>query len=147
MIMNIEVLCINSKIPFSKLGGEIEQTICDYAEKDLLLPIEETAMIPRSAKICHCVALYERLSWHRSLRSIANDQNLFELASTNTGEKKLYGFRVISILRIRWSTLMFLNLKTRHFSASNVGSTSIRASKPRPCAPVGCRREFFGEQR
>nr|CAB3265644.1 E3 ubiquitin-protein ligase RNF213-like [Phallusia mammillata] len=71
----------------AKIGGELEQSICDYAERDLLLTNDETAMIPRSAKICHCLALFERFSWHRTLRAIENGQNPFELVSTETGEK------------------------------------------------------------
>ncbi|XP_076818180.1 E3 ubiquitin-protein ligase rnf213-alpha-like [Clavelina lepadiformis] len=62
----------------AKLGGEAEQTICDYAERDLLLSAEETEMIPRSALIHHCLALYERLSWHRSRKLAINGQNPFE---------------------------------------------------------------------
>ncbi|XP_076815738.1 E3 ubiquitin-protein ligase rnf213-alpha-like isoform X2 [Clavelina lepadiformis] len=62
----------------AKLGGEAEQTICDYAERDLLLSAEETEMIPRSALIHHCLALYERFSWHRSRKLAINGQNPFE---------------------------------------------------------------------
>ncbi|XP_078490372.1 E3 ubiquitin-protein ligase rnf213-alpha-like [Ciona intestinalis] len=62
----------------AKLGGEAEQAICDYVEKDILLSPEETALIPRTAQICHTIALYERLSWHRSVRFVLNGDNPFE---------------------------------------------------------------------
>ncbi|XP_076818192.1 E3 ubiquitin-protein ligase rnf213-alpha-like [Clavelina lepadiformis] len=62
----------------AKLGGEPDKTICDYAENDLLLPADETEMIPRSAQIRHCLALYERLSWHRARKLALNGQNSFE---------------------------------------------------------------------
>ncbi|XP_078487856.1 E3 ubiquitin-protein ligase rnf213-alpha-like [Ciona intestinalis] len=62
----------------AKLGGEAEQAICDYVEKDILLSPEETVLIPRTAQICHTIALYERLSWHRSVRFVLNGDNPFE---------------------------------------------------------------------
>ena len=46
-------------LPF-QMGVEADQAICDYAEKELLLPAAE------------------RLSWHRSKRLIQNGQNPFE---------------------------------------------------------------------
>ena len=60
------------------MGANAEQTICDYSEKELLIPSDETEMIPRSALMCHCLALYERMSLHRSKRLLQNGQNPFE---------------------------------------------------------------------
>ena len=55
-----------------------EQTICDFAEKDLMLQFEDTRMIPRTAQLRHCLEVYERLSWHRAKRLVQNGQNPFE---------------------------------------------------------------------
>ena len=60
------------------MGADADQTICDYSNKELLISPEETEMIPRSALICHCLSLYERLSWHRSKRLVQNGQNPFK---------------------------------------------------------------------
>ena len=60
------------------MGANADQTICDYSNKELLIPTEETEMIPRAALICHCLSLYERLSWHRSKRLMQNGQNPFK---------------------------------------------------------------------
>ena len=61
-----------------QMGADADQTICDYSNKELLIPPEETEMIPRSALIYHCLSLYERLSWHRSKRLVQNGQNPFK---------------------------------------------------------------------
>ena len=60
------------------MGADADQTICNYSNKELLIPPEETEMIPRAALICHCLSLYERFSWHRSKRLVQNGQNPFK---------------------------------------------------------------------
>nr|CAB3265645.1 E3 ubiquitin-protein ligase rnf213-alpha-like [Phallusia mammillata] len=71
-----------------KIGGsEGEQKICDYAKNELTLPVDETGMIPPSAQFRHCLSLYERLSWHRSLISIQIGQNPFEMVQTADDER------------------------------------------------------------
>ena len=70
------------------MGADPDQTIFNNASCDLLLPPDEIDMIPRSAKMCHTLALYERLSWHRSKRLVENGQKPYEnvLGFSNFGK-------------------------------------------------------------
>ena len=60
-----------------QLGGEPEQTIVDYVEREILLPSDSVSLIPHSCQIKHACGIYEKLSMHRSVRFIANGDDPF----------------------------------------------------------------------
>ncbi|XP_076810018.1 E3 ubiquitin-protein ligase rnf213-alpha-like isoform X2 [Clavelina lepadiformis] len=61
----------------AKAGSNPDQLLTNYVTEDLLLPSDEAAMIPRTAQLRHTLALFESLSWQRSVRFVATGQDPF----------------------------------------------------------------------
>jgi len=89
---NTAELCENTRtmalvISFlNKLGGEPDQNIGDYVEREIMLPSESITLVPHSCQIRHACAVYEKLSTHRSVRFVENGDDPFAHEDTDFEE-------------------------------------------------------------
>ncbi|XP_077969852.1 E3 ubiquitin-protein ligase rnf213-alpha-like isoform X1 [Styela clava] len=70
--------------------------LCEYLEKDLLLSRTRAAVIPRFAKVHHTLALYQYLSWHKSVNFVKQGlrpykEALYEVKQENISDKEVLG--------------------------------------------------------
>lgn len=53
--------------------------LIEFLKKDLKFPDSQISIIPDSAFVCHVLALYGRLTWHKAVRFVQQNLNPFKV--------------------------------------------------------------------